>query len=69
MNIREEEIRNCLLHANGRISFIKENKKSHFEQILKSNKHFKEKHDRLYLNKEYIAFIVNHIEIAISQIK
>lgn len=56
-----EEIRNCLLHANGRISLLKDSKKTKVENIIsKKDSTLKIDKDRIVISGDYLQkFNVN----------
>ena len=66
--IDAEKIRNCLLHANGRIDLVKN--KAEIDSVLKrhiNNLHINNK--RLYINQELVEKLFSSIQSIISKVK
>ncbi|MFC3908280.1 hypothetical protein ACFORL_04225 [Legionella dresdenensis] len=59
--LKAEKIRNCLLHANGRLSFIKASDKACVTQIIGQTKYFGSKNDRIIIQKHYLQYFKNQI--------
>ncbi len=63
-----EKVRNCLLHANGRVSISKD--KNDIERIIKKScGHLSKKKDRVELSGEYLDKISNTIDSLIKRIE
>lgn len=57
-----EEIRNCILHANGRISLLKESKKIEVKNIIdKKDSKLKIVMDRVVISGEYLQRLNENI--------
>lgn len=66
--IDAEKIRNCLLHANGRIDLVKN--KADMESVLKRHKkHLHIKTKRLYISQELIEKLFSSIQSIIFKVK
>lgn len=59
--LKAEKIRNCLLHANGRLSFVKASDKACIIQIIGQSKYFGSKNDRIIIQKQYLQYFKNQI--------
>lgn len=63
-----EKVRNCILHANGRIS-ISKNKKELETIINKSLGHLSKKKDRIELTGKFLESVANTIESLIKRVE
>ena len=62
-----EKVRNCLLHANGRISLMKPEKREEIERIVqKRNDLLAIKGDRLYIEGEFLNKFQSAAEVIIN---
>ncbi|KTD45507.1 hypothetical protein Lrub_2304 [Legionella rubrilucens] len=66
--LRAEKIRNCLLHANGRLSFIKASDKACITQIIGQSRYFGSKNDRIIIKKHYLQYVKNQVAKLFKQL-
>ena len=63
-----EKIRDCLLHANGRVSISKA--KNDIERIIKKSRgHLSKKKDRIELSNEYLEKVSNTMDSLIKRVE
>lgn len=62
-----EKVRNCILHANGRVSFVKKSDQKSIQNIINNKKYFSVKHDKLVLKKNYLQYVKNNILKVLDQ--
>lgn len=61
--LNAQKIRNCLLHSNGRISFVNKSDKRAIANICKNKRYFHiSQGDKLKITNEYLVFFKNNVD-------
>lgn len=64
------KVRNCILHANRRVSILKEKDKNDLERIIKkSGGHMSKKKDRIELSGKYLESVSSTIDSLIKRVE